>query len=217
MEVRTPFFSNEALALRDLPLPSGILDPIDYRPVCQTVKWPMYKEIPSPRRRSKHSKDPYPPIGSLVFGRSPPSPSVYSNSGVTPTTTREHNVVISHASSPPTEEEPGFANPVFSPPKRERETRRASLVLRPASAPQTLSPPPVQVNLAVRRGITVPSRLPPAPPPRRRSHRSIERSQLPCESAIDVSEPRAPVSLTPEEGLIQLQVRTQQIDSNTCL
>jgi len=67
-------------------------------------------------------------------------------------------------------------------------------MLRPASlggpAPRTLFPPPVKVNLAVRRGITVPSRLPPAPPPRRRSHRSIERSQLPIESAHDVSEAR---------------------------
>ena len=105
------------------------------------------------------------------------------------------------------EEEPGFADPPFSPLKRERETRRASLVLRPASsggpAPQTLFPPSVKVNLAVRRGITVPSRLPPAPPPRR-------RSQLPNESAHDVSEPGTSASLTPEEGLIQLQVRTQQ-------
>jgi len=216
MEVRTPVFSNQGLALCDLPSPTDMLGPIDYRSVCRRVKSPMPREVPSPRRRSNDAKDAYPPTG-----RSPPSPSGSSIGDATSTNTHEQNVVISHASSSPNEAEPGLAGPLFRHPRRERETRRVSLVLRPASsggpALQTLSPPPVKVNLAVRRGTTVPSRLPPAPPPRRRSHRSIERSQLPYESAHNVSEPGAPTSITPEEGLIQLQARTQQTDSNTRL
>jgi len=164
---------------------------------------------------SKHSKDAYPPIGS---SQEPPTPPPgYSISGVTSTNTSEQNVVISHAGSSPNEEEPRFADHLFSLSKRESETRHASLVLCPASASQTLSPPPVKVNLAVRRGITVPSRLPPAPPPRRRSHRPIERSRLLYEFAHDVSEPETTASITPEEDLIQLRVRTRKTDSNTRL
>jgi hypothetical protein len=216
IEVGTPVFSNEGLALCDLPSPTDVLDPIDYRSVCLTVKSPMYKEIPSPRRRSNHSWGAYSPTA-----KSPPSPSENTISGISPTNSREQNVVISHASSSPNEKELGFADPLFSPPKRERETRRASLVFRPTSsggpALQTLSPPPVKVNLAVRRGITLPNRLPPAPLPQGRRLRSIEQSQLPYESVHNVSEPGSPTSLTPEEGLMQFQIWTQQSDSNTPL
>jgi len=105
------------------------------------------------------------------------------------------------------EEEPGFADPPFSPLNGREIHARPPWCFPPASsggpAPQTLFPPSVKVNLVVRRGITVPSRLPPAPPPRR-------RSQLPNKSAHDVSEPGTSAPLTPEEGLIRLQVRTQQ-------
>ena len=198
-----------------------MLDPIDYRSVCRSVKRPMSKETPSLRRRSNHAKDAHPSIGGSVIARSPPSPLGYSINGASSTNSRQQNVVISHASGWPIEEEPGFEDPVFSPSKRERETRRASWVFRPASsggpALQTLSPPPVKVNLAVRRGIPVPSRLPSAPPPQERPRNSIGRYQLPCESAPNISDPVPPASLTPEEGLIQLQIRTQQVDSNTQL
>ena len=198
-----------------------MLDPIDYRSVCRSVKKSISKETPSLRRRSNHAKDAHPPIGSSVIARSPPSPLGYSINGAPPTNACQQNIVISHASGSPIEEEPGFEDPLFSPSKREREIRRASLVFRPASsggpALQTLSPPPVKVNLAVRRGIPVPSRLPPAPPPQERPHRSIGRSQLPCKSAHNVSETGTPAPLTPEEGLIQLRIRTQQVDSNTQL
>ena len=146
---------------------SSTLDPSTIDQSAEKSRGLMYKEIPSPRRRSQHSKDAYPLIGSSYTARSVPFPSGYSISGVTPTNTREQHVAISHASSSLNEEELGFADPLFSPPKRERETRHAPLVLRPASsggpALQTLSLPPVKANLAVRRGVTVLSRLPLCP------------------------------------------------------
>jgi len=218
MEVRTPVCSSESLVLCDLPTPIDVLGPIDYRSVCQTVKRPTYKEIPSLRRRSKIQRMPTHPLAAR---RGPPPPSGYSISGVASKNTREQNVVFSHAGSSPNGEEPRFADPLFSLPTRERETRRACLVFHLTSAGgpalQILSPPPVKVNLAVQGGITVPSRLPPAPPPRRRSHRPIERSRPLYEFAHDVSDPGTTVSITPEEGLIQPRVRTQKTDSNTRL
>ena len=220
-EVRTPVFSDEGLALCDLPSPTDVLDPIDYRTVCRTVRDPTSKEIPSPGRRSNHANDAYPPIRSLVIAGSPLSPSGYSINGVSSTNTCEQNVVASYAISLPNEEDPIFSDPLSTPPKRKRESRRTSLVFRPASsggpAMQTLSPPPVKVSLALRRGIAPPSRLPPAPPSRTRSRQSIGQSQQPYGSAHNASEPGTPASLTAEEGLIQLQVRTQQTDSNTRL
>jgi len=154
------------------------------------------------------------PTHPLAARRSPPSPSGYSISGVTSTNSSEQNVVISHASSSPNEEEPRFADPLFRLPKRERETRRTCLVFRPTSlghrALQTPSPLPAKVHLAAQRGITVPSRLPSAPPLRRRPHRPVDRSWLLCEFAHDVSKPGTTASTTPEEGLIQRRVRTQK-------
>ena len=222
MEVRTPVFSDEGLALCDLPSPTDMLGPIDYRSVCLAVKNHMSKEIPSPGRRSNHTEEAYPPSGSSSITEGPLSPSGYSTNGVLSTNTREQNVVTSCAISSPNEEEPRFSKPLSSPPKRKRETRRASLVFRPASSggpvPQSLSPPPVKARLALRRGTALPSRLAPAPPSqKRRSRQSIGQSQLSYGSAHNAPDPTNPASLTPEEGLIQLQVRTQQADSNTRL
>jgi len=91
------------------------------------------------------------------------------------------------------------------------------LAFHPASlgdpALRTLSPPPVKVNLVVRRGITVPSRLLPLC---RHGDGLIGPLSGPS-CPHDGSEPGNSASLTPEEGLIQLQVRTQQPDSNTRL
>ncbi len=220
MEVRTPVFSDEGLALCDLPSPTDLHGPIDYRSVCLAVKNPISKEIPSPGRRSNHEKDAYTPIRSLSIAESPLSPSDSIN-GVLSTNTREQNVETSYAISSPNEREPRFSKPLSSPPKRKREPRRASLVFRPASsggpAPQSLSPPPVKVRLALRRGTALPSRLAPASPSRRRSRQSTGQPQLSYGSAHNASEPGTPAALTPEEGLIQLRVRTQQADSNTRL
>ena len=219
MEVRTPVFSDEGLALCDLPSPTDMLGPIDYRSVCLAVKNHISKEIPSPGRRSNHAEDAYTPTRNSSIAESPVSPSGYSTNGVLSTNTREQNVVTSYAINSPNEEEPIFSKHLSSPPKRKREPRRASLVFRPASSggpdPQSLSPPPVKARLALRRGTALPSRLAPAPPSRkRRSRQSIGQSQPSCGSAHNASDPGNPASLTPEEGLIQLQVRTQQADSN---
>lgn len=97
-------------------------------------------------------------------------------------------------------------------PSEAREPRPTSLVFRPASsggpAPLILSPPPARS--ALPRG-----RAPPYAVPRRQSCRSTRPFQYIYETIHNVSKPRSSVSLTPEEGFIQLQIWTQRADSKT--
>ena len=196
------------------------MSPNDYRTACRSTTGLRFKGTPSPNGRLNHENNVYPPSGSPVTGEHPPSPSGYSVNGVWSTYGREQNVLISQAIGYLNEEEkPWCSSPQFGPPKRERERRPTSLVLRPASsggpALQVLSPPPVRVSLAARRGTTVPSPLPRVPSPPEQSRRTTRPSQHLYESTHDVSEPRSSASLTPEEGLIQ--IRTRRADSNTSL
>ena len=222
MEVRTPVFSTEGLALCELPSPTDIVYPTDYRSARRSAASLGPKEIRSPKWSSDHESDASPPTGSSVIVACPPSPSQYSLNSSSSTYNYELKTATSHIIGSPRQEELGYSGSRFSPPKRERETRPISLVLRPASssgpALQTLSPPPPRVCLAARRGTTLPSPLPPAPSTRRRSPRSIkQQSQILVESTQNVSEPGSPASLTPEEGLIQLQLWTQHTDSHAPL
>jgi hypothetical protein len=215
MEVKTPVFSREGLALCDLPPPTDVMYPVDYWSARPSIAEVISKEVPSPKQRPNT-----PPTGNSAR---PPSPWERPVHSISSKHTHQHTVVLPQVIDSPGEaKEPSCSRPQLSPrPKRKREPRPISWMLRPTSssgpAPQMLSPPPVKVSLAVRRGATLPSRLPPAPPPRKRSHQSIKQSQVTCESPHKVSEPGTPTSITLEEGLIQLQVRTQQGDCNTPL
>ena len=197
--------------------------PLDYRTARRSTAGLRFQEILSPKGRLDHENNACRPGGSPVNGAYPPSPSVYSVNSASSTYGCEQNVDVSQTTGYLSEEEePCFSGPEFGPPRREREPPRpTSLVLRPASsggpALQTLSPPPVRVSLAARRGTALPSPLPPAPSPRKQSRRSIRPSQHLHEPSHNVSEPRSSASLTPEEGLIQLQIRTQRADSNAPL
>ena len=220
IEVRTPVFSGEGLALCDLPSPTDILSPIDYRTARRSTTGLRLKETPSLNGRLNDQNGSYPPSGSPVIGaRPPPSPSGYSVNSVSSAYSREKKILISQIlGSWNEEEEPRYSGHQFGSPKREREPRPISLVLRPTSSGgptlQVLSPPPVRVSLAARRGTTLPSPLPPVPAPRRQSRRPITPSHRLRESASNVSESRNSGSLTPEEGLIQLQMRAQRADND---
>ena len=175
----------------------------------QSTADPSSKEI-SPKRLLNHEADTYPSIGELAFLTRPRSPSACPVNDISSTDGREHNVTQAIGSRTE-EEEPSCPVPQINPPKNEREMRRVSLALRPVSsggpAPQVLSPPPVKVRFRARRGAALPL-------PSSQSHRSIRHFQSPCKSTHSIPQPRSPASLTPEEGLIQLRVRTQQADSD---
>ena len=223
MELRAPAFSSRGLALCNLPSPTDSVFPVDHRSARQSITDLRSKEIPSPTRQSIHRNDISPPTGSSVFALFPHPSLEFSVNSISPTYTRRRSIVISHIASLLNEaEEPGCADPQSRPPTRERRVRPASLVLRPASsggpALQSLSPPPIKVSLPARRGITLPRRLSPAQSPRTRSRRSIRPSQVVCESAPHTApEPVKPASVTAEEGLIQLQIHTQQADDGAPL
>lgn len=203
VELRTPSSRNESPALRDVLLR---IDKVPHDPGS--------KEIPSPKQRLNHDVHTCAPIGGLTILTCPPSPSECPINGTSSTDAHEHNVSQGIGSGNE-EEDPSCPVPRSNPPTRGEGMRRVSLLLRPVSggpAPQGLYPPPVKARFPARRGATLP-----LPPPKRRSRQSIMRSQPSYEFTHTVSQPENPTSLTPEEGLVQLQVRTRKDDSSSAL
>ena len=214
MDVRTSIFSNKGPAFYDILSPTNKVPPIDHSSTHRSTADPESRPFPPPKEPLNHEIE---PIGCLVFAQSPSECSVHSISSA-----GDSEYSTSQTIYLTEEEEPSCPVLQFvSPPKPVRHMRRTSLMLRPVSsggpAPQVLSPPPVKVRFPARRGVPLqaPRRLPPTPSPRRRSRRSIRQPQLLYGSTQNVSEPGSPTSLTPEEGLVQLQVRTQRADKNT--
>jgi len=212
VEVKTPIFPKEGLAFYDMVWPTDKGTSVDSWSTHQSTTDPSSKGTPSPKRLLNREGDTYPPIGDLDFATRPLSLSECSVNTISSTDAREHSISQTIGSRNE-EEEPTYPVPQFNPPKHEREIRRTSLMLRRVSsggpAPQVLSPPPIKVRFPARRGITVP-----LPSPRRRSRQAIRHPQLLSEPVHKVSQPGSPSSLTPEEGLIELRVRTRQAESN---
>ena len=218
MEARTPIFSSRGLALCELPSPDDMVYSNDYQSTRRTTTSRMHNGMLSPKWHSDHEGDAPIPARSSAIAL-PPSPAEHRVKDVSPINDGEQKVAVSQiVASPNEEEDPG---PHFNPWKRERETHLTSLMLRPASsggpAPQILSPPPVKVSLAVRRGTNPPSRLPTTPSPRIRPRESVGRSQLLSAPVHNVPEPGSPASVTPEEGLIHFQTRAQHADNHATL
>ena len=205
VELRTPIAPNEGLALYDM---LSRTDKVHH----QSTTDPRSKQIPSPKQLLNYEDDTYPPVGELAFLTRPRSPSVCPVNGISSTDASEHNVSQAIGSRAE-EEEPSRPVPQTNPSKHEREMRRISLVLRPVSlggpAPQVLYPPPVKVRFLARRRAALP-----LPSSQGQSRQSTRHYKSPCESTHNIPQPRSPTSLTPEEGLIQLRVRTQRADSN---
>ena len=212
-EPRSPVFSNEGLAFFEILSPTDKVTPIDGWPAYPSIGEPRTEEPPSPRQSLNLKNDTNPPPGTLAYTTCSSSPSEYSVENISDA--REHDTSKATGSRNQAEE-PNRPVPKFSPPNVGTEMRRASLMLRPVSsggpAPQVLSPPPVKavvpVRRPVRRVVTVPRLLPPTPSPRIRSRPS---------TAHNASGPMSPASVIPEEKLIQLQVRTPQVESNAPL
>jgi hypothetical protein len=205
VELRTPISPNEGLVFYDM---LSRTDNVPY----QSTEGSRSKEIPPPKQSLDHGDHSYPPIGGFAFLARAPFPSECPINSISSIDACERT--ISHAIGSEKEEEaPSCPAPQSSPPKHERETRRTSLMLRPVSlsgpVPQGLYPPPAKVRFPTRRGV-----IRPLPSPQSRSRQSIRHSPPPYESTHNVSQPGSPISLTPEEGLIQIQVRTRQTDHN---
>jgi hypothetical protein len=220
MEVRSPTVSNEDLALCDVPSisPTVVETPIDYWSTRRSSMDLRFKEILSLAQQSNPEGGTLLSVGSIAFAPCPQSPSKYSIDSISLTYTSGEDTVISQEIDSPNEEEPRRSDLQLNPPKPEGEMRRTSLLLRRVSsagpAPPSLSPPPIKVRFPNRRGTAPPKRLPSTTSPRRRSHRPSKRSHMLQDSAQNVSEPRSPAPLTPEEGSVQFQIRVQQAENN---